>query len=107
MGAIAELVGCPPEDFAGRYCRTSGGRPLLAQRDDGYCIFYDGGCTIHPVKPRMCRRWPFIESVRTDPLNWLIMAGSCPGMRTDVPLERVRDCVRRVIEGKDKDEGRL
>ncbi|MCU0563720.1 MAG: YkgJ family cysteine cluster protein [Desulfobacterales bacterium] len=106
MGAIAELVGCPPEDFARRYCRTSGGRPLLAQRDDGYCIFYDGGCTIHPVKPRMCRRWPFIESVRTDPLNWSIMAGSCPGMRTDVALERVRECVRRVLEGEDKGEGR-
>jgi Fe-S-cluster containining protein len=107
MGAIAELVGCPPEDFARRYCRMSGGRPLLAQRDDGYCVFYDGGCTIHPAKPRMCRRWPFIESVVTDPLNWSIMAGSCPGMRTGLPPERVRECVRRVLEGEGRGDGRL
>jgi Fe-S-cluster containining protein len=107
MGAIAELVGCPPEDFARRYCRTSGGRPLLAQRDDGYCIFYDGGCTIHPVKPRMCRRWPFIESARTDPLNWSIMAGSCPGMRTDVPLERVRECVHAALKSESEQDATL
>ena len=106
MAAIAARVGCSPEDFSARYCRMSGGRPLLAQRADGYCVFYDGGCTIHPVKPRMCRRWPFIESVRTDPLNWSIMAGSCPGMRADVQPERVLECVRRVLEGEDKGEGR-
>ena len=97
FAAIAAFIGCPPEDFSARYCRMSGRRPLLAQRADGYCIFYDGGCTIHPVKPRMCRRWPFIESVRSEPLNWSIMAGSCPGMRTGVPPERVRECVRRVL----------
>ena len=68
------------------YCRLSGGRPLLAQGPDGYCIFWKKLCTIHPVKPRMCRRWPFIESILVDPANWLAMAGSCPGMATGIPL---------------------
>jgi len=95
--AIATFIGCPPSEFTGRYCRASGARLLLAQRGDGYCIFYDGGCTIHPVKPPMCQRWPFIDSVQVDPGNWPIMAGVCPGMRTGYPPERVRECVRRVI----------
>jgi len=104
--AIAAFVGCPPDEFATRFCRTSGSRPLLAQGADGYCVFYSAGCTIHPVKPRMCRRWPFIDSVHTDPLNWSIMAGLCPGMRTGFAPERVRECVRRLLEEEEKGEGR-
>jgi uncharacterized protein len=100
IAAIAAFVGCPAEDFTARYCRMSGHRPLLAQRADSYCIFWDGQCTIHPVKPRMCRRWPFIASIDSDPLNWAIMAGSCPGMRTGVPPERVRECVRKVLRAE-------
>jgi hypothetical protein len=48
----------------------------------------------------MCRRWPFIESVVADPQNWAIMAGSCPGMRTDIPLAQVRACVAAVLRSE-------
>jgi uncharacterized protein len=104
VAAIAAFVGCPPGEFTARYCRTSGARPVLAQRADGYCIFWDGQCTIHPVKPRMCRRWPFIDSVDSDPFNWSIMAGFCPGIRTGFPPERVRECVRRVLRSESADD---
>ena len=86
MEAIAAFIHADPRTFAEHYCRLSGGKPVLAQRADGYCVFWDRACTIHPVKPRMCRRWPFIESILVDPANWLAMAGSCPGMRTGIPL---------------------
>jgi len=105
IAAIAAFIGGPPAAFTARYCRTSGDRPLLAQRADGYCIFHDDGCTIHPVKPRMCRRWPFIESVQVDPGNWSIMAGVCPGMRTGYPPELVRECVRRALRSEMADAG--
>jgi hypothetical protein len=97
LAAIAAFLGTDPSRVAGEYCRLSGGRHLLAQREDGYCVFWDETCTIHPVKPRMCRRWPFIESVVTEPQNWLIMAGFCPGMRTDIPLSRVRGCIEAIL----------
>jgi Fe-S-cluster containining protein len=98
IAAIAAFIGSDPSEVAVRCCRLSGGKYILAQRENGYCIFWDhGGCTIHPVKPRLCRRWPFIESVVRDPLNWMIMAGFCPGMRTDVSLTRVRACVERLL----------
>jgi hypothetical protein len=42
----------------------------------------------------MCREWPFIGSVLVDGKNWYAMAGSCPGMRTDVIDDQIKACVR-------------
>ncbi len=99
--AIAGFIGDDdPDGFAARYCRMSGSRPVLVQGGDGYCIFYRDGCAIHPVKPRMCRAWPFIPAVLTDVGNWHAMAGSCPGMRTDLPDAVIREIVRRVLHGE-------
>jgi len=85
VDAIATFVGIERQQFISQYCELSGGRPLLAQGANGYCVFWDTACTIHPVKPRMCREWPFIAGVLKDILNWRSMAASCPGMRTDLP----------------------
>jgi Fe-S-cluster containining protein len=107
IAAIAEFLATDPAVFVDRFCRISGGRYLLAQGADGYCIFWDTVCRIHPVKPRMCRRWPFIESVVTDVSNWRIMASSCPGMRRDIDLDRVCACVRQILsaEAEEPDPG--
>lgn len=78
--AIAQFVGISADQLRTSHCVQSGGRLVLSQRPDGYCIFWDGNCTIHDVKPRMCRNWPFIQSVVMDPSNWRIMARVCPGM---------------------------
>jgi uncharacterized protein len=100
IGAIADYVQVPPADFIDRYCCGSGGKTLLAQQSNGYCIFWDRLCTIHPVKPRMCRRWPFIESILVDPINWWSMASCCHGMRTDIPPSRVRARVAQILGGR-------
>jgi Fe-S-cluster containining protein len=97
-----------------RHCRVHPSIGPLVERYAGYpagnisspagrqlCIFWDHGCAIHPVKPRLCRRWPFIESVVTDPLNWTIMAGFCPGMRIDIPLPRIRACIEKVLKSEE------
>jgi len=95
--AIADFIGEDPENFSGRYCQMSGGRPVLLQDDSGYCVFWDGKCAIHPVKPRMCRAWPFIEGVLADVANWHIMAQFCPGIRTDIPDDKVVEYVENAI----------
>lgn len=95
--AVARFLGIGEDEFIARYCARSGGRPILAQQPNGYCVFWDGLCAIHPVKPRMCRRWPFIEGLLVDPANWHQMASCCPGMRTDVSPERVRACAAAVL----------
>ena len=99
---IAAYIGVDPGSFADRYCATSGSQRVLAQGEDGCCVFFDKLCTIHPVKPRMCRAWPFIRPVLVDVVNWHSMAASCPGMRTDLPDDVITACVERVLEGREE-----
>jgi Fe-S-cluster containining protein len=94
---IADYLGMDLQHFVEEKCQSSGGKLLLAQKEDGYCVFWDGLCTIYPVRPDMCRKWPFIEGVLQDVNNWHIMAASCPGMRTDVPDDVIRDCVEEKL----------
>jgi Fe-S-cluster containining protein len=106
IDAISSFLGTDSESFLADYCRLSGRRPLLTQKEDGYCIFWDRICTIHPVKPRMCRRWPFIASVLRDVANWRIMASMCPGIWADAPESRVKECVRKVLRHESTDNGK-
>ncbi len=92
---IAAHIHTDPDAFVENYCQISGGKKILAQAGDMYCIFWDGLCTIHSVKPRMCKTWPFIESILVDTINWSIMASLCPGIRTDVPNRIIK---KRVAE---------
>jgi len=95
---IARYIHADLQSFVKEYCQMSGSRPVLAQGQNGYCVFWDGVCTIHPVKPRMCRCWPFIDSVLVDVENWYIMAASCPGIRTDIPADVVKACVQKELD---------
>ena len=95
--AITGYLNIDHKSFVDNYCQMSGGKPVLAQGRDAYCIFWDELCTIHPVKPRMCRNWPFIKSVLVDINNWHIMAALCSGIRTDLPDSVVKECVRKEL----------
>ena len=95
--AIVNYLNTDPESFVDNYCQVSGGKPVLAQGRNAYCVFWDGLCTIHPVKPRMCRNWPFLKSVLVDINNWHIMAELCPGIRKDLPDSVIKECVRKEL----------
>lgn len=86
---IADFLGLSPKEFIAGYCTEKNGRFILLQKKDGFCRFYEGKCTIHPVKPEMCRRWPFIRAVAKDPENWYIMGRMCKGMRMDLDKETI------------------
>ena len=96
---ISQHINIDPEIFLTRYCVVSGSKHLLAQGKDDSCIFYDKEkqCTIHPVKPYMCKAWPFIKTIMSNPENWNIMANSCPGMKKDVPHEILKKIVQEKI----------
>ncbi|MDO9567516.1 MAG: YkgJ family cysteine cluster protein [Candidatus Desulfaltia sp.] len=95
--AIAGYLKTDHKSFIKDYCYMSGSRPVLAQQKNGYCIFWDKICTIHPVKPKMCKQWPFIKSVLIDVNNWQIMASVCPGIRIDMPDDIIGECVRKEL----------
>ena len=94
---ISRHISVAPDRFVADFCERSGSRLVLRQRPDGYCVFWDGLCGIHPVKPRMCRQWPFIRSVLVDEVNWRSMASMCPGIRTAADMHTVRCCVEASI----------
>jgi Fe-S-cluster containining protein len=98
--AISRYIGSDPRKFVSDYCQMSGHRPLLAQGTDGYCIFWDKLCTIHPVKPLMCRQWPFLKSILVDSKNWQIMAGACPGIHPNVPVRTLEKCIQKILSQK-------
>ena len=95
--AISRFIGTDSRIFVTQYCQVSGKRLVLAQGSNGYCIFWDKLCTIHPVKPLMCRRWPFLGSLLVDSKNWQIMADSCPGIHTDVSVRTLEKCVKKIL----------
>ena len=94
---ISHFIGVAPQRFVDQYCDLSGNRPVLAQSRDSYCIFWNKLCTIHPVKPLMCRKWPFLESILADADNWFIMADSCAGIKTDISINLLKKYVKQMI----------
>jgi Fe-S-cluster containining protein len=96
--ALSNYLGIDSKRVELDYCQMSGNKRILAQKKNGYCIFWDRLCTIHPVKPRMCKAWPFIESILVDVSNWHIMASVCPGMCKDVSDRVVVDTVTQEIK---------
>ena len=100
IDAIACYLGLSAERLIAAYTRPSGSRRLIAQGENGYCVFWDKVCTIHPVKPRMCRQWPFIPGILADVGNWRAMASVCPGINADAPDHQILACVRRRLAGE-------
>ena len=94
---ISRYINEDPAQFIEKYCDRSGTRYVLTRGEDGRCIFYNKLCTIHPVKPKMCKAWPFIESVLIDIKNWKIMGSMCPGINTNVSDEMIIDCVKKEL----------
>lgn len=87
--AIAAYIGSDPLTFTEDFCSISDGRPLLKSGENGKCVFFKEKCSIHEVKPRMCREWPFIPAVLKEPENWGLMADACPGIRTDIDKDEL------------------
>lgn len=101
IAAIADYLGISAEQFVKGFTNRSGNRRLIRQADNGYCVFWDQVCTIHPVKPKMCRRWPYIRSILVDVGNWRAMAASCPGMNADASASQILDCVQKKVINDD------
>jgi len=101
---ISAYIHFNAEQFAARYCEKSGSRYVLACGNDGCCIFFDKErqCTIHPVKPYMCKAWPFIKTLIRNPENWSSMADSCPGIKKDISEDALKKIVRLEKEKLDK-----
>ncbi len=97
---IATYINVDTDEFISKFCDSSGKRYVLTQGKEGKCIFFDTEkqCTIHPVKPYMCKAWPFIPAVVKHPENWNAMAGSCRGIKKDIPAQALKKIVLKKIK---------
>ena len=97
--AISRYLKIDSRRLLAEFCQLSGGKAVLAQGKNGYCLLWDKDkqCTIHPVKPEMCKKWPFIDCLLFDPKNWQAMASSCPGIQADAPESLITECVKKAL----------
>ena len=96
--AIAAYTNRTEEDIRKNCLAPSGSRFVIKQNAEGYCVFFrDKLCSIHPVKPAMCRKWPYLNSILIDFSNWKAMGASCKGINVDADQEKVRDTISESI----------
>ncbi len=77
---LAAFLKLPLGEFRRRYLEASPLGPQLAVVD-GVCIFLrEKRCRVHPVKPRICRQWPFLPALLAHPEEWEQARAACPGI---------------------------
>lgn len=58
--------------------------PVMKSKKDTTCVFYEGGCTVYPVRPNACRLFPFrVEEETTPSGDVMLNIGyneNCPGI---------------------------
>ena len=66
VAAMAAFLDLEEPEFSRRYVESSplGNRLGIAA---GVCVFMeDNRCRVHPVKPFICRQWPFLPALLVD-----------------------------------------
>ena len=78
---MADLLNLPVEEFQRRYLEPSPRGPRLATAG-GVCVFLLEGrlCRVHPVKPAICRQWPFLPALLAHPDELEHAKTACPGL---------------------------
>lgn len=79
MAAFLEI---DPQEFSRQYVENSPSGARLATGGNGSCVFLmpDHRCRVHPVKPPICRQWPFLPVLLRDPEELEYAKGACPGI---------------------------
>ena len=79
--AMSALLALPVAEFCRRFVEASALGPRLTVAE-GVCVFLMEGkyCRVHPVKPFICRQWPFLAALLFDPDELEYAKGACPGL---------------------------
>ncbi len=78
---ISAYLGLTPAAFESHYIYRTRHRARLRVPRAGNCHFlFDGGCSIHEVKPAQCRIFPFWPELIESRREWRKTARYCPGM---------------------------
>ncbi len=80
--AMAAHLSMPVHDFVRDYVEASVTGPRLTVAANGFCVFLMAGnfCGVHPVKPFICRQWPFLPALLVEAEELEHAKGACPGI---------------------------
>ncbi len=92
---LADHLGLPVEKMVEKYSETVNGKIRLQSREDGYCVFFNDGCGVHPGRPDICRAWPFFRGNLIDEMSWEMIQDYCPGINKEAGHKQF------VIQGKE------
>jgi len=86
---MAALLGLGVEEFCWLYVEASAMGPRLTIADNGCCVFLMEGnlCRVHPVKPFICRQWPFLPALLVDAEELEHAKTACPGINPECSHE--------------------
>ncbi|GFK95792.1 hypothetical protein NNJEOMEG_03660 [Fundidesulfovibrio magnetotacticus] len=84
---LALHLDLPLDRFLADHTVRKGERVLLDVRDDGFCIFFQDGCGVHPSRPDICRAWPFFRGNLLDESSWELCLEYCAGINPSLPHE--------------------
>lgn len=78
--AMAAFLKMDQGEFHDRYLEPSSLGTRLAIKN-GVCVFLqDNRCGVHPVKPFICRQWPYLPALLADEDEFEAAKGACPGL---------------------------
>ena len=86
---ISKFLDISRDSFVSEFCMKKKDIFSIKIGPDGSCIFFDQtkSCLIHPVKPRICSRWPFYPANINDKDTWEMAREACPGINPDCAFE--------------------
>jgi len=92
LAAMAALLDMPVAEFSRRFVEASDLGPRLTVADE-VCVFLmvGGLCRVHPVKPYICRQWPFLPVLLVDPDELENAKTACPGINPESSHEDFMD----------------
>jgi Fe-S-cluster containining protein len=77
---LADHLGISEDELVRQYAAERGGKLHLTTGEDGYCIFFRDGCSVHPGRPAICRAWPYFRGNLIDEISWEMIQEYCPGV---------------------------
>ncbi|GAB6191784.1 YkgJ family cysteine cluster protein [Desulfocastanea catecholica] len=94
---MVAALNMPQEDVNEKFWRLTG-QTVQMQIEDGHCVFYKDGCTVHNGRPWRCAQWPLHPSILSDENNFHTIADSCPGIKKDVGYDKFCQILRKLMD---------
>lgn len=89
---IANFLQIPLERFQRDFLEELNNKSHLKIKDN-FCVFFKPtkGCTIHPVKPKVCQAWPFFRGNLVDNVALSLAQEYCPGINQKVSFKEFQE----------------